>query len=744
MRRACFSLLALLLTAALALPASAAVLTNFDTGLDGWTVTGDNASVWSAAGGNPGACLSVNDLATGDNNLSVAPAPYLGDWSAMGAGDSLSVDVRLVKISGTDVPLPWLFRIEGPGGAAHALVGTFPPFGVWTRYSVSLSSAQWVLESGSWPALLANVTSLLIASEYINGTEDVWLDNVLLTRSPQTQFNPCVLETFNTAGLGAWSFSSTGGASNPGSGGNTAGFCQITDGTGIGFAFAPPVFHGDWSPLDGTGRMQLDVRRLTAAGAPLADLDLVTLSGPGGSAKVTIAAADLPAVPRLWKRFVFPIRESAWTLTSGTWAGLLANVTSMRIRGEFMDNSDNVGIDNVARLSADCPDPDVRVNVLGVGPWLCGVTSMVSVQSVAYDAVSATLYGIVDSASASGGGLWTVTGATPGVRLQAYTTPTHALFDGAGNAYVTEATSGNVNRRTPAGTTSIWVAGFHASDDDPAGMCFAPPGFDGPNVSAGDVIVTDYGFSGPDEIWAFSTLAAEGERQLMTDPGEVDIYDVTAGPAGRVWFADALDPDSLFSVGPTGQMAGIRLTSPIPGIQSVVWDPLPGTGWLYVASRGTGALWRVNHTNGAVEQVATGFMTLDQCALEIDVPGRRLWVADPGANRIYEFCLPNSFTDAAPGPLAPRALALSAGPNPFTHATSLAFSLPAAADVRVVVYDLGGRQVRTLARERFAAGRHQLGWDGRDDRGVGVSPGVYRARVESGGASAGVALVRVR
>jgi hypothetical protein len=66
-------------------------------------------------------------------------------------------------------------------------------------------------------------------------------------------------------------------------------------------------------------------------------------------------------------------------------------------------------------------------------------------------------------------------------------------------------------------------------------------------------------------------------------------------------------------------------------------------------------------------------------------------------------------------------------PNPF-HAgdgTTIAFELPSASSVRLVVYDAAGHLVRSIAEEWMTAGRHQAIWDGRDRRGHAVPSGVY-------------------
>ena len=46
-------------------------------------------------------------------------------------------------------------------------------------------------------------------------------------------------------------------------------------------------------------------------------------------------------------------------------------------------------------------------------------------------------------------------------------------------------------------------------------------------------------------------------------------------------------------------------------------------------------------------------------------------------------------------------------PNPFGPSTTVRFTLPAAADARVSIFDTSGRRVRTLADGRFAAGTHE-------------------------------------
>lgn len=93
-------------------------------------------------------------------------------------------------------------------------------------------------------------------------------------------------------------------------------------------------------------------------------------------------------------------------------------------------------------------------------------------------------------------------------------------------------------------------------------------------------------------------------------------------------------------------------------------------------------------------------------------------------------------------PAAP--LGLAAFPNPFNPATTISFTLPAAARATVLVHDARGALVRTLFDERRAAGPHAVVWNGMNDRGEPVPSGIYFVTVRAGEASASVKAALVR
>ncbi len=72
-------------------------------------------------------------------------------------------------------------------------------------------------------------------------------------------------------------------------------------------------------------------------------------------------------------------------------------------------------------------------------------------------------------------------------------------------------------------------------------------------------------------------------------------------------------------------------------------------------------------------------------------------------------------------------------PNPFNQSTNIRFALPAQSRVRLVVYNITGQQVRTLADEDLNPGYHSITWNGSDQNGRAVANGIYFYRMEAAG-----------
>ncbi len=68
-------------------------------------------------------------------------------------------------------------------------------------------------------------------------------------------------------------------------------------------------------------------------------------------------------------------------------------------------------------------------------------------------------------------------------------------------------------------------------------------------------------------------------------------------------------------------------------------------------------------------------------------------------------------------------------PNPAREGAQIKYALPQDGRVSLVLYDICGRQVRTLTDQNLPAGWHSTVWDGKDDQGRAVSTGVYFYRL---------------
>jgi hypothetical protein len=72
-------------------------------------------------------------------------------------------------------------------------------------------------------------------------------------------------------------------------------------------------------------------------------------------------------------------------------------------------------------------------------------------------------------------------------------------------------------------------------------------------------------------------------------------------------------------------------------------------------------------------------------------------------------------------------------PNPLRGNTSIRYALPLRGHVRLEVFDISGKKVRTLVNRIESAGKHSATWDGRDTSGNPVASGVYYYRLRMGG-----------
>jgi len=81
----------------------------------------------------------------------------------------------------------------------------------------------------------------------------------------------------------------------------------------------------------------------------------------------------------------------------------------------------------------------------------------------------------------------------------------------------------------------------------------------------------------------------------------------------------------------------------------------------------------------------------------------------------------------------PEAFALhAAAPNPFNPSTTIKYDLPQQAEVKLMIFDMLGRHVRTLVNQTQQAGRYAITWDGRNEQGQQVASGTFIYQLRAG------------
>ena len=97
---------------------------------------------------------------------------------------------------------------------------------------------------------------------------------------------------------------------------------------------------------------------------------------------------------------------------------------------------------------------------------------------------------------------------------------------------------------------------------------------------------------------------------------------------------------------------------------------------------------------------------------------------------------PNTFvigTLSAEEEMIPDEFALHQNfPNPFNPTTSIRFDLPTQEKVNIIIFDVMGRNIRSLLNENRNAGYHNIQWDAKNDLGEHVSAGMYIYIIQAG------------
>ena len=95
----------------------------------------------------------------------------------------------------------------------------------------------------------------------------------------------------------------------------------------------------------------------------------------------------------------------------------------------------------------------------------------------------------------------------------------------------------------------------------------------------------------------------------------------------------------------------------------------------------------------------------------------------------------SAYTGLAGGRQAPAGrvpLPLDNRPNPFSSGTVISYQLAVAGRVTVRIFDVAGREIKTVLDHDQPAGRHSVGWNGRTNSGAQSPSGVYIVKLQTG------------
>ena len=213
---------------------------------------------------------------------------------------------------------------------------------------------------------------------------------------------------------------------------------------------------------------------------------------------------------------------------------------------------------------------------------------------------------------------------------------------------------------------------------------------------------------------------------LSNSPGTVTMYANGKASGGWNWA-----PELAIRIGPPSQpvlLLPADGSSAVPTSTVLSWSGVQGAQWTVEVSTsqafGTVLLRRESLTDTAYTIPEGVLPNNTKCYWRVratDSGGTGGW------SQIWSFSTALTAVEETPGQL-PAVFALAQNyPNPFNPNTEVRYEVPGISDVRLVVYDLLGREVATLVNETQQAGRYEVAFDG-----TGLASGIYVYQITAG------------
>ncbi len=300
--------------------------------------------------------------------------------------------------------------------------------------------------------------------------------------------------------------------------------------------------------------------------------------------------------------------------------------------------------------------------------------------------------------------------------------PTGLAFDKAGNLYASNWTRNLINKITPEGDVSIFTTGISR----PGGLVFDASGDTLYAAHSGGNAVCKI-----DPAGKITTIASGGG--LSAPAG------VTFDEAGNLYVAN-FNNGQIFVLPPNGVLTPF-VTLPVNNIGHLDFaaNHLYATGFSdhrvykidlsgeFSVFAGTGA---AGGSNGAAD--AASFNGPNGVAATAS--GDTIYVADFNSMSLRRIISGTTTGLSLAENFSPTDFSLEQNyPNPFNPRTTIAFHLFTKRRIRLSVYDIYGRTVRTLLDASMNPGNHSVVWDGETSDGKSASSGVYFYALEIDG-----------
>ncbi|MFZ1685160.1 MAG: FlgD immunoglobulin-like domain containing protein [Candidatus Zixiibacteriota bacterium] len=242
---------------------------------------------------------------------------------------------------------------------------------------------------------------------------------------------------------------------------------------------------------------------------------------------------------------------------------------------------------------------------------------------------------------------------------------------------------------------------------------------------------------------ADSVHTNEGNGEYILNPDSIDPDKYEAGLDLASIYRSGTVAESLaqFLLDPVSPVYGLRVVRNIPDSVTIEWDDwcFPTIDGYNIYIQDSAGISPTRRPGAAPLTLLTQVGRQHRYTVTGITPGDHLlYVTTRFGNQTGSMgdSLPIHF-DSHTGtgsdtPPLPLRFATQNYPNPFNPSTTISFTLPTKAEVRIEIFNASGQVVRTLGNIEMAAGEHALVWDGQTSSGHAAASGVYLYRLTAG------------